>query len=150
MVASGPYVGHVGKDGVSARHAEGDKTTPTGVFPLRGGFGLQDNPGLRIGTWFVVDADDVWVDDPGSPLYNTHQRLPARGRWLSAKNLDNPDAYEYAQIIGVNEKRTPDLGSAIFLHVDTGEPTGGGVSLATAPLLTILRWERAGAVIDIG
>ncbi|MCL2465145.1 MAG: hypothetical protein FWF28_08780 [Micrococcales bacterium] len=148
-VAFGPYAGHVGENGVSADRTEGDKTTPAGVFPLLGGFGLHSNPGLRIGTWFVVDKNDVWVDDPDSPLYNTHQRLPARGRWLSAENLDNPDAYEYAQIIGFNEQRTPGLGSAIFLHVDTGEPTVGCVSLAKPSLLTILRWESAGAVIDI-
>jgi len=147
--ALGPFAGHVGENGVSADRTEGDKTTPAGVFPLRGGFGLQKNPGLRTGDWFIVDANDVWVDDPGSSLYNTHQRLPARGRWKSAEKLYNPDAYQYAQIIGFNEQQTPGLGSAIFLHVDTGSPTVGCVSLAKSPLLTILRWEKAGAVIDI-
>ena len=33
-------------------------------------------------------------------------------------------AYDYAQVIGYNEKRTPGRGSAIFFHVDTGSGDG--------------------------
>ena len=145
----GPYPGHVGRNGVSANKREGDLRTPAGVFPLRGGFGAHANPGLRIGSWLRVDAQDVWVDDPGSDLYNTHQRTPANGRWDSAEKLLNQPAYDYAQVIGYNEGRTPGRGSAIFLHVDKGGGTAGCVSLPTQPLLAVLRWERAGAVIAI-
>ena len=145
----GPYYGHVGRNGVSANKREGDLRTPAGVFPLRGGFGAHANPGLRIGSWLRVDARDVWVDDPGSALYNTHQRTPANGRWDSAEKLLNQPAYNYAQVIGYNEGRTPGRGSAIFLHVDQGGGTAGCVSLPTQPLLAVLRWERAGAVIAI-
>ena len=145
----GPYYGHVGRNGVSANKREGDLKTPSGVFPLRGGFGAYANPGLRIGSWLRVDAQDVWVDDPSSALYNTHQRTPANGRWGSAEKLLNQPAYNYAQVIGYNEGRTPGRGSAIFLHVDKGGGTAGCVSLPTQPLLAVLRWERAGAVIAI-
>ncbi len=145
----GPYYGHVGRNGVSANKREGDLRTPAGVFPLRGGFGAHADPGLRIGSWLRVDARDVWVDDPGSDLYNTHQRTPANGRWDSAEKLLNQPAYNYAQVIGYNEGRTPGRGSAIFLHVDQGGGTAGCVSLPTQPLLAVLRWERAGAVIAI-
>jgi len=144
----GPYAGHVGLNGVSAAKREGDLRTPAGTFPLRGGFGVYGNPGLAMG-WFVVGSADVWVDDPASALYNTHQRKPANGRWSSAENLLNRPAYNYAQVIGYNEARTPGRGSAIFLHVDLGGGTAGCVSLPTGPLLTVLRWERAGAVITI-
>jgi L,D-peptidoglycan transpeptidase YkuD (ErfK/YbiS/YcfS/YnhG family) len=145
----GPYYGHVGRGGVSANKREGDLKTPSGVFPLRGGFGAYANPGLRIGSWLRVDAQDVWVDDASSTLYNTHQRTPANGRWGSAEKLLNQPAYNYAQVIGYNEGRTPGRGSAIFLHVDKGGGTAGCVSLPTQPLLAVLRWERAGAVIAI-
>ena len=67
-----------------------------------------------------MDAQDVWVDDSASSLYNTHQRTPANGRWASAEKLLNQPAYNYAQVIGYNEARTPGRGSAIFLHVDQG------------------------------
>jgi hypothetical protein len=84
LLELGPYAGHVGRNGVSAAKREGDLRTPAGVFPLRGGFGAQPDPGLRLG-WFQVDSRDVWVDDAGSSLYNTHQRTPVEGRWDSAE-----------------------------------------------------------------
>ena len=145
----GPYYGHVGRDGVTASKREGDMSTPAGVFPLRGGFGVYGNPGLGVGSWLRVDAADVWVDDPSSSLYNTHQRTPAGGRWASAEELYNQPAYNYAQIVGYNEARTPGLGSAIFFHVDKGAGTAGCISLPTQSLLAVFRWERSGAVMAI-
>jgi L,D-peptidoglycan transpeptidase YkuD (ErfK/YbiS/YcfS/YnhG family) len=146
----GPFTGWVGRNGVAPRGAkrEGDGRTPSGVFGLRGGFGVRGNPGLPQG-WFVVDGADVWVDDPGSSLYNTHQREPANGRWSSAEPLRNVPAYNYAQVVGYNEGATPGAGSAIFFHVSTGGPTAGCVSLPTSALLAVLRWERSGAVMVI-
>jgi L,D-peptidoglycan transpeptidase YkuD (ErfK/YbiS/YcfS/YnhG family) len=147
VVSLGPYAGHVGLHGVSASKREGDLKTPAGVFPLRGGFGRYANPGLDQ-SWLRVDSRDVWVDDPHSALYNTHQRTPANGRWTSAESLD-VSAYNYAQVIGYNEARTPGRGSAIFLHVDHGGGTAGCVSVPSSNLVSIMRWERPGAVIAI-
>jgi L,D-peptidoglycan transpeptidase YkuD (ErfK/YbiS/YcfS/YnhG family) len=145
----GPYAGHVGRGGVSAAKREGDLKTPAGVFPVRGGFGVNGNPGLGAGSWLRVDARDVWVDDPRSALYNTHQRLPAGGRWNSAERLQQSPAYSFAQVIGYNEARRPGAGSAIFMHVDQGRGTAGCVSLPTSALLSVMRWERAGVVMAI-
>lgn len=146
----GPFAGYVGSSGVKSASAkrEGDGATPAGVYALRGGFGLRANPGLPQG-WFRVDSADVWVDDPASSLYNTHQRGTADGRWTSAEPLANAPAYNYAQVIGYNEAARPGAGSAIFLHVSTGGPTAGCVSLPTSALLDVMRWERPGAVIMI-
>lgn len=145
----GPYYGHVGRNGVTASKHEGDMRTPAGVFPLRGGFGVYGNPGLGVGSWLRVDTADVWVDDPSSALYNTHQRTPANGRWASAEELYNQPAYNYAQVVGYNEARTPGLGSAIFFHVDKGAGTAGCISLPTQSLLAVFRWERSGTVMAI-
>jgi L,D-peptidoglycan transpeptidase YkuD (ErfK/YbiS/YcfS/YnhG family) len=144
----GPYYGHVGINGVSWSKREGDLKTPAGTYPLRGGFGIQANPGLAQ-DWFKVDAYDVWVDDSSSSLYNTHERKPANGRWTSAENLLNSPAYTYAQVVGYNEARTPGLGSAIFFHVDTGGGTAGCVSLPEGALLSVFRWEGSNAVMSI-
>lgn len=146
----GPYSGYVGRSGVTSasRKQEGDGHTPGGVYPLRGGFGAKGDPGLVQG-WFVVDGNDFWVDDPASSLYNTHQRGPADGRWASAENLLTVPAYNYAQVIGYNEGATPGKGSAIFLHVSTGGPTAGCVSIPTDALLAVLHWQEPGAVIAI-
>jgi len=149
VLALGPYAGHVGRNGVSSAKREGDLRTPAGVFALRNGFGVNGNPGLGAGSWLRVDARDVWVDDPGSVLYNTHQRSPASDRWDSAEQLQQSPAYNYAQVIGYNEARTAGAGSAIFLHVDQGHATSGCVSLPTSALLSVMRWERSGVVIAI-
>ena len=148
LLEHGPFYGHVGRNGVTWSKREGDLRTPAGTFPLRGGFGARPNPGLAQG-WFAVGSADVWVDDPASSLYNTHQRKPANGRWTSAEDLLNTPAYNYAQVVGYNEARTPGKGSAIFFHVDTGRGTAGCVSLPTSALLAVLRWERPGAVMVI-
>jgi len=149
VVVLGPYAGHVGRNGVSSAKREGDLRTPAGVFALRSGFGVNGNPGLGAGSWLRVDARDVWVDDPGSVLYNTHQRSPAGDRWDSAEQLQQSPAYNYAQVIGYNEARTAGAGSAIFLHVDQGHATSGCVSLPTSALLSVMRWERSGVVMAI-
>jgi L,D-peptidoglycan transpeptidase YkuD (ErfK/YbiS/YcfS/YnhG family) len=103
------------------------------VFPLRGGFGTAADPGVKV-HWMRVTRNDVWVDDSASKLYNTHQVLPARGRGRARRSC-NIRAYTYAQVIGYNEARKPGLGSAIFLHLDTGRATAGCVSLPSGPLL---------------
>jgi L,D-peptidoglycan transpeptidase YkuD (ErfK/YbiS/YcfS/YnhG family) len=150
VVQGGPYAGHVGRYGVARPGAkrEGDGKTPYGAYPMRGGFGIHSNPGLRQ-SWLVIGSRDVWVDDSRSSLYNTRQRTPVKGRWMHAEALRVAPAYNYAQVIGYNERRIPGRGSAIFLHVDQGRGTAGCVSLPTRSLLAVMRWQRPGAWIWI-
>jgi hypothetical protein len=119
--AEGPVCRPRRRNGVAAPGAkrEGDGRTPYGAYPMRGGFGIYANPGLSS-SWLVTSSHDVWVDDSRSSLYNTHQRTPVNGRWVSAEAMRISPAYNYAQVIGYNERRTPGRGSAIFLHVDQG------------------------------
>jgi len=150
VVQHGPYAGHVGRNGVARPGAkrEGDGKTPYGSYRMRGGFGIYPSPGLAS-SWLVTGARDVWVDDSRSSLYNTRQRTPVNGRWVSAEAMHNSPAYNYAQVIGYNERRTPGRGSAIFLHVDQGVGTAGCVSLPTSSLLAVMRWQEPGAWIWI-
>ena len=146
----GPYYGHVGYTGVTSARAkrEGDGHTPAGTYSLLGGFGLAADPGLAQG-WKPVRRGDVWVDDSGSRLYNTRETNPANGRWHSAESLEQPGAYDLAQVIDYNSQRVPAKGSAIFLHVDQGHSTAGCVAIAHDPLVAVMRWERRGAVISV-
>lgn len=150
IMQKGPYAGHVGRNGVAAVGAkrEGDAKTPGGAYPMRGGFGVYANPGLAS-SWLVTTWRNVWVDDSRSRMYNTAQSLPVNGGWTSAEKMRQSPAYNYAQVIGYNEARTPGRGSAIFLHVDQGGGTAGCVSLPTSSLLAVLRWEKPGAWIYI-
>lgn len=150
VMQQGPYVGHVGRSGVASPGVkrEGDGKTPYGAYPMRRGFGVYANPGLAA-SWLLTSSRDVWVDDSRSSLYNTHQRTPVNGRWASAEKLRLSPAYNYAQVIGYNERRTRGRGSAIFLHVDVGRATAGCVSLPRASLLSVLRWQKPGAWVWI-
>ncbi len=149
VVQQGPYAGHVGRNGVAAPGAkrEGDGRTPYGSYPMRGGFGIYANPGLA--SWLVTSSRDVWVDDSRSALYNTRQRTPVNFRWSSAERLRLSPPYNYAQVIGYNERRVPGRGSAIFLHVDQARGTAGCVSLSTSSLVAVMRWQKPGAWIWI-
>ena len=146
----GPYDGRIGSKGVvrAASKREGDGRTPTGRYWLRNGFGALANPGLAR-PWTVVTGKHVWVDDSRSRYYNTMQLRPAAGRWASAEKLLNRPAYDYAQAIAYNDARVPNAGSAIFLHVGTGGPTAGCVSVPAAALVALLRWQGSYAQIEI-
>jgi L,D-peptidoglycan transpeptidase YkuD (ErfK/YbiS/YcfS/YnhG family) len=146
----GPFPGRVGYNGVvsATSKREGDGRTPAGRYWLRNGFGALGNPGLAR-PWTVVGANHFWVDDSRSAAYNTMQLGPANGRWASAEKLLNRPAYDYAQVIGYNETRTPYRGSGIFLHVGTGGATAGCVSVSKTTLVTLLRWEGSTAQIVI-
>jgi len=53
-------------------------------------------------------------------------------------------AYDHGAVIAYNTALAPGLGSAIFLHVSTGGPTAGCVSLPEGQLVEILRWLDPG------
>lgn len=148
----GPWTAHLGRNGFGRPETrrEGAGTTPTGRYGFGTGFGIAANPGYRLG-WFVVDARDYWVSQVGHPQYNTHQRGPtdpASAPWSQAEHLiDHPVAYRYAASIRFNTPPTGPYGSAIFLHVSTGGPTAGCVSVAQASLLDLLGWIDAGTQI---
>jgi len=100
-------------------------------------------------SWLATTSRDVWVDDSGSSLYNTHQRTPVNGRWRSAEEMRVSPAYNDAQVIGYNERRVPGRGSATFLHIDRGRGTAGCVSLPTSSVLAVPRWQKPSAWIWI-
>ncbi len=142
----GPVNGHIGRNGFSLSHREGDGTTPAGVYTLTEAFGRVDPPaGMKLG-WKSVAPNSWWVSDPDSPSYNTWQEGPSNGLWreafgerLSASGFVK--AYRQAVVIDYNRAPVEKYkGSAIFMHVDTGKPTSGCVSLSEDPLKKIMTW----------
>ena len=63
-----------------------------------------------------------------------------------------PRAYRYAMFIGYNAPPhvLVGAGSAFFLHVGTGGPTAGCVSVSVSRMVWLLRHVRPGAWISIG
>ncbi len=147
LPAGGPWPAWLGQRGISEEKFEGDRTTPAGAFGFGGVmYGVAADPGVRYPYRRVV-CGDWWVEDPQSRYYNRfrHTRCGSRppfrttGEDLSA----SPHAYRHFAVIGYNANPViPGRGSGIFLHVSTGRPTLGCVSLALPRLLTVLRWLR--------
>jgi L,D-peptidoglycan transpeptidase YkuD (ErfK/YbiS/YcfS/YnhG family) len=131
----------------AARRHEGDGSTPMGDFGFVYGFGSQPDPGVTELSWRRLTPAACWAASRAHYNRWIDQR-PCAGEalWPSAGR-----AYRYAAVIDFNYRRPVyGRGSGIFLHVQTGRPTRGCVSLGERDLLGILRWLRPGARIVIG
>jgi D-alanyl-D-alanine dipeptidase len=124
---------------------EGDGRSPQGVFALGVAFGRDAKPAGVQWPWQRAQADDRWVDDPASPLYN---RWVKQGQLAgaSAEVLARGDGlYDLALVVLHNAQPVQaGAGSAIFLHLASGSPTQGCTALQRGDLLTLLRWLRPG------
>lgn len=137
----GPWTARVGYNGVAKSGAkrEGDGTTPSGTYGFGFFFGVDPNPGVRF-PWRHAYSYDYWDDDPSSALYNEWVDINTQNAGRDPEPMHNVPPYDYGAVIAYNTARTPGRGSAIFLHVGTGGPTAGCVSLPVAELLKVLRW----------
>ena len=144
---AGPWPAHVGRNGLSAHHREGDGTTPLGTFAVGAvAYGVAADPGTRL-AYHVLVCGDWWDEDPASPTYNRFRHVrcgtapPFRGGsealWLQTA------AYAHFAVIEYNARPVvPGRGSGIFIHVDVGRPTNGCVSLPASDLVELLRLLR--------
>lgn len=141
----GPWTARVGYNGIARPGAkrEGDGTTPSGSYGFGFDFGVLANPGVAV-SYRRARSYDWWDDDPASPNYNEWIDTRYRDAGRNPEPMHNQPAYNYGAVIAYNTKRVgnPPLGSAIFLHVDTGSSTAGCVSLPQRELLRVLRWMR--------
>lgn len=131
----------IGKGGISVDKKEGDGKTPVGVFPLRECWYRADRlpaPKTKL-PLKIIGENDGWCDDPKSPEYNQHVKLPYG---FSHEKLWRDDhAYDLIIPLGYNDApAVRGKGSAIFLHVmhDSGRATEGCVALKAADLLALL------------
>lgn len=140
----GAMAARIGELGLSDHHTEGQPTTPTGVYSLGTTiYGIKASPGVRF-RYHVLVAGDYWDENSTSAGYNTfHHGLnpggPSEALWTIKP------AYNYFAVINYNVPAVPEKGSGIFLHVGTGGPTAGCVSLDEAALIRVLRWLNPAA-----
>ncbi len=140
-----------GSRGYSSNRTEGDKTTPTGSFPLLYAFGQGGNPGTKM-DYRQITPTSYWG---GSHIDPTYYNLWYEGTDPvhtdnSEKLIEYQKAYKYALVIGFNMNRVVGKGSAIFLHVDSGsKSTEGCVSIPEPAMLHIMKTVKPGAYIII-
>jgi L,D-peptidoglycan transpeptidase YkuD (ErfK/YbiS/YcfS/YnhG family) len=146
-LVDGPYSALVGANGLSSHHHEGDDTTPIGLFGFQSTmYGVLPNPGVAYQYHRLV-CGDWWDEQSSSALYNHFVHVscgtkPDFGGGSEALWQTVP-SYDYFAVIANNHHPiVPGKGSAIFLHVSSGQPTAGCVSLPVADLLRVLRALR--------
>ena len=145
VLVFGPWIARVGYNGIAppGRKREGDGRTPSGSYAFSFFFGVDPNPGVAF-PYRHAYRYDYWDDDPRSPRYNEWVDARKASPGARPEPMHDLPAYDYGAVIAYNTARTPGRGSAIFLHVGTGGPTAGCVSLPKSELLRVLRWLRPG------
>ncbi len=129
---------------------EGDGKSPMGAFALGTAFGTGPAPRGSHWPWRRTTADDRWIDDAASPLYNTWANA-AQAQGLSSETLRRPDGlYDLALVLLHNTAEHPGgivrgAGSAIFAHISSGAPTSGCTSMSKAALGELLTWLQPSA-----
>lgn len=154
----GPWQAEIGKSGFAppGQKKEGDGRTPSGTYGFTFFFGDLANPGGFKFPFRQATSSDVWDDDPSSSNYNQWIDESTQGTTAAGANpepmLDEP-SYNYGAVIAYNMSPVVSGdGSAIFLHVSTGAPTVGCVSLPQDELLQVLHWldPSQGPLIKMG
>jgi L,D-peptidoglycan transpeptidase YkuD (ErfK/YbiS/YcfS/YnhG family) len=144
---AGPWTAELGPAGLSAHKHEGDGATPTGTFRFGATFyGIAADPGVAFPYHRLV-CGDWWDEDPASSTYNAFRHVacgavpPFHGASEALWRIS--PQYRYFAVIEYNAHPVvAGRGSAIFLHVGTGHPTAGCVSLPEGKVLRVLRWLR--------
>ncbi|MEU9382573.1 L,D-transpeptidase family protein [Streptomyces sp. NPDC048279] len=128
-----------------AARRQGTNTTPTGLYGIPFGFGIQPAPTGTSVDYRAVKADSWWCQDNDSTSYNRWvEPLPADCRAAEAEKLSSyTTQYTYALVIGFNyEQPVRGRGAGIFLHVNGQGATAGCVSVPSEAMQEILRWAN--------
>jgi L,D-peptidoglycan transpeptidase YkuD (ErfK/YbiS/YcfS/YnhG family) len=146
-LVGGPWTAEIGRSGLSAHKTEGDGTTPMGTFFIGSiMYGISPDPGFAYPYHRVV-CGDWWDEDSSSRTYNRFVHVPCGvpppfGGDSEALWQITPQ-YDYFAVVDYNMSPVIDgRGSAIFIHVSTGEPTAGCIALLSPALLKMMRWLR--------
>jgi L,D-peptidoglycan transpeptidase YkuD (ErfK/YbiS/YcfS/YnhG family) len=129
---------------------EGDWRSPAGVFAI--GTALGDAVLSPAPDWpmSVVTERTLWVEDPGSPLYNQlHVVSDSRPltAWETSQRMRMGDAAHRLKLV-IQHNTDPPLsgaGSAIFFHIwrrDGTAPTAGCTAMPETELEELIRWLR--------
>lgn len=140
--------GYVGSAGVGVT-SEGMKMTPIGVYDFTFAFGNAANPGALL-SYTQCDDSYYWVDDVNSAYYNQFVTTnEVTLDWTSAEHISEVAVYRYVLAFNYNATCIPGKGSAFFVHVSSGRPTAGCISVSEENMLTIIRNVAPGCKILI-
>ena len=128
---------------------EGDGRSPAGIFVLSTAFGYSPMWAKKTKLPYVtVGAEDLFVEDPTSPFYNSHVRIdhaPTTAWERDQQMYQNDPAHRLEVLVDHNmtSPPAPGAGSAIFIHVwrgDGAKATAGCTSVSDADIDSLVSW----------
>ena len=140
----------VGKNGLNSNKKEGDYSTPKGLFILKKLYFRKDRvniPKSKIDKK-VIKKNMAWCDDPNHKKYNEEIKTYKK---LKESLFRKDHKYDYLITISYNEKKIPNKGSAIFIHLtDNYKPTAGCIALKKKNFEILLKLIDKKTKIKIG
>ncbi|OHD13568.1 MAG: hypothetical protein A2Y41_00315 [Spirochaetes bacterium GWB1_36_13] len=133
----------IGKKGFAMidEKKEGDKKTPSGIYPLSLVFGYDEKTETKM-PYRQATENDFWVDDVDSEFYNQWVRgVPDAKSYEKMKRNDHQ--YKYGIVVQYNENPVvKGKGSAIFMHIwrEQGAGSAGCITMNEETILKIIRW----------
>ena len=141
----------VGKNGLNSNKKEGDYSTPKGIFNLKKLYFRKDRvniPKSKIDKK-VIKKNMAWCDDPNHKKYN--EEIKTYNKELKENLYRKDNKYDYLISISHNEKKIPNKGSAIFIHLtDNYKPTAGCIALKKKDFEILLKLIDKKTKIKIG
>jgi L,D-peptidoglycan transpeptidase YkuD (ErfK/YbiS/YcfS/YnhG family) len=141
----------VGKNGLQYNKREGDYSTPKGVFSLKKLYFRKDrvgNPKCKLDKK-VIKQNMAWCDDPNHKKYN--EEIKTSNNKLKENLWRKDHKYNYVITIDHNNKKIPNKGSAVFIHLTNNyKPTAGCIALKKKDFEILLKLIDKKTKIKIG
>jgi len=141
----------IGKNGLNSNKNEGDYSTPSGLYNLKKLYFRKDRVGIPKCKLDIkiIKKNMAWCDDSSNKRYNEEIKTPDK---KCRENLYRDDhIYDYIISINYNEKKIPNKGSAIFIHLTNNyKPTAGCIALKRKDFEILLKLIDKKTRIKIG
>ena len=141
----------IGENGLNNNKKEGDFSTPRGVFNLNKLYFRKERVGIpkcKIDKK-VIKRNMAWCDDPNNKKYN--EEIKTNNKKLKENLYRDDYKYDYLISINYNKQKTPNKGSAIFIHLTKNyKPTAGCVALRRKDFEILLKLIKKKTKIRIG
>ena len=141
----------IGKKGINSNKKEGDYSTPRGLFNLRKLYFRKDRVGIpncKINKK-NIKKHMAWCDDPKHKKYN--EEIKTYNKKLKENLYRKDHRYDYIISISHNEKKIPNKGSAVFIHLtDNYKQTEGCITLKKKDFEILLKLTDKKTKIKIG
>ena len=141
----------IGKRGLNSNKKEGDFTTPKGVFNLKKLYYRKDRVGVpksKINKK-IIRENMAWCDDPKHKKYN--EKIKTQKKKIKESLFRKDHKYDYVISINYNEKKIPNKGSAVFIHLTNNyKSTAGCIALKKKDFEILLKLINKSTKVKIG